>query len=109
MWSGATKRDFGKLQLTRSRATRLALGSTQRSIVNNMHVNLSWINMEEKLTSLLVFVRVIDMLNAPSCLFELLVHSLDTNAYPTRHATRGLITVPSPEQTMGGAEYYIEP
>jgi hypothetical protein len=41
-----------------------------------MHVNLSWLKVEERLTSsLLVFVRGIDMLNAPSCLFELLAHS----------------------------------
>ena len=58
-----------------------------------MHVNLSWLKVEERLTSsLLVFVRAIDMLKAPSCL--LLAHSSDTHAYPTRHATRGLFTVP---------------
>ena len=60
-----------------------------------MHVNLSWLKVEERLTSsLLVFVRGVDMSNAPSCLFTLLAHSLDTHAYPTRHATRGLFTVP---------------
>jgi hypothetical protein len=47
------------------------------------------------LTSLLlVFVRGIDMFNALSCLFELLAHSSDAHAYPTRHAIRGLLTVP---------------
>ena len=34
------------------------------------------------------------MLNAPNCPFELLAHSSDTHAYPTRHVTRGLFTVP---------------
>ena len=54
-----------------------------------MHVNLSWLKVDERLaSSLLVFVRSIDTLNAPSCLFKLLEHSSDTNAYPTRHATR---------------------
>ena len=95
VWSGATKRDSGKLQLAQNRAARLALGYTKRANINNMHVNLSWLKVEERLiTSLLVFVRGIDMLNAPSCLFELLAHSSDTHAYPTRHATRGLFTVP---------------
>jgi hypothetical protein len=65
----------------------------QRAKINNMHVNLSWFKVEEKLTSLLVFVRGIDMLKAPSGLFELLTHSSDTHAYSTRHATRGLFTV----------------
>ena len=41
--------------------------------------------------SLLVFVRGIDVLNTPNCLFKQLKHSSDT--YPTRHATRALFTV----------------
>ena len=94
VWSGATKRDLGKLQLAQNRAAQLTLGCTQRANINNMHVNLSWLKVQERLTSsLLVFVRVIDILNAPSCLFKLLAHSLDTHAYPTRHATRGFFTV----------------
>ena len=85
----------GHLQLAQKRAARLALGCTQRANINNMHVNLSWLKVEERLTSSLpVFVRGIDMLNALSCLFELLAHSTDTHAYPTRHASRGLHTVP---------------
>ena len=73
----------------------LNLGCTQRANIYNMHVNLSWLKVEEKLTSsLLVFMRGIDMLNALLCLSELLVHSSDTHAYPTRHATKGLFTLP---------------
>jgi hypothetical protein len=72
-----------------------------------MHVNLSWLKMEERLTSsLLVFVRSVDMLNALRCLLKLLAHRSDTHAYPTIHATKGLIRQ---EQIMGGAQYYIEP
>ena len=41
------------------------------------------------------------MLNAPSCLSELLAHSSDTHAYPTRHATRGLFTVPKSRTDYG--------
>ena len=94
--------------LSQNRAAQLTLGCTQRANINNMHFNLSWLKVAERLTSsLLVFMRVIDMLNALSCLLELLVHSSDTHAYPTRHVTRGLFTVP--EQTVGGAQYYIEP
>ena len=94
VWSGATKRDLGNVQLAQNRAARLALGCTQRANINNIHVNLSLLEMEERLTSsLLVFMRRFDMLNAPSCLFELLAHSSDTHAYPTRHATRGVFTV----------------
>ena len=67
-----------------------------------MHVNLSWLIEEERLTSSLhVFMRGIDMLNAPSCLFEPLEHSSDTYAYPTRHATRGLFTVPKSRTDYG--------
>jgi hypothetical protein len=73
------------LQLAQNRAARLALECTQRANINNIHVNFSWLKVEER--SLLVFVRGIDMLNA----------------YPTRHSSQS----PSPEQTMGGAHYYI--
>jgi hypothetical protein len=50
--------------------------------------------VEERLTSsLLVFVRGVDKLKIPSCLFKILADSADTHAYPTRHATIGLFTV----------------
>ena len=102
VWSGATKKDVGKLQLAQNRAAQLALGCTQRANINNMHVNLSWLKVEEKLTSsILVFVRGIDMLKAPSCLFKRLAHSSETHAYPTRQATRGLFTVPKSRTDYG--------
>jgi hypothetical protein len=67
-----------------------------------MHVNLSSLKGEERLTSsLLVFVRSVDMLNAPRCLFKLLAHSSDTHVYPTRHATRGLFTIPKSRTDYG--------
>jgi hypothetical protein len=47
VWSGATKKDLGKWQLAQNRATRLALGCTQRANINNMHINLSWLKVEE--------------------------------------------------------------
>ena len=50
LWSGDTKRDLGKLQLAKNRAARLALGCTQKANINNMHVNLSWLKVEERLT-----------------------------------------------------------
>ena len=100
LWSGDTKKDLRKLQLAQNRAARMALECTQRANINNMHVNLS--SLKERLTSsLLVFVRGIDMLNALSCLFGLLGHSSDTHAYPTRHATRGLFTVPESRTDYG--------
>ena len=70
--------------------------------MNNMHLNLSWLKVEERLTSsLLVFVRSVDMLNAPRCLVKLLAHSLDTHSYPTRHATKGLFTIPESTTDYG--------
>ena len=102
VWSGATKRDLGKVQLAQNRAARLPLKCTQRANINNMHVNLSWLKAEERLTSsLLVFVRGIDMLNALNCLFKLLAHSSDIHTYPTRHATKGLFTVPKSRTDYG--------
>ena len=47
VWSRATKSDLGKLQLAQNRAARLALKSTQRTKINDMHVNLSWLSGRE--------------------------------------------------------------
>ena len=70
VWSGAIKRDLGKLQLAQNMAAQLALKSTQEAN-NDMHVNLSWLKVEESLTSsLLAFVRSVAKLNVPSCLFN---------------------------------------
>ena len=46
-------------------------------------------------------MRGIDMLNAPSRLSKLLAHSSDTHAYPTKHVTRGLLTVPKSRTDYG--------
>ena len=101
MWSGATKKDLGKVQLIKDRATRLALKCTRRANINDMHVNLSWLKVEERLTSsLLVFVSV-HKLNAQRCLFKLLAHNSDTHAQPTRHVTRGLFTIPKSRTDKG--------
>jgi hypothetical protein len=85
--------------LDQNRATWLALGWTHRANINNMHVYLSWLKVERLTSSQLVFVR--GMLNAPSYLFELLAHSLDTHPYPTRHVNRGLFTVPKSRTDSG--------
>ena len=99
------KKDLGKLQSAQNRAALLALGCTQRAN-NNMHVNLSWLKVEESLTSsLLVFVRGIDMLKAPSGLFNRLAPMHTPQDIPPVVSSQS----PSSEQTMGGAQYYIEP
>jgi hypothetical protein len=59
-------------------------------------------------SSLLVFMRGIDMLNARSCLFELLAHS-SYSCISHKTCNEVFSQSPSPEQTMGGARYYIEP
>jgi hypothetical protein len=88
--------------LTRYMSLRPDNGSRcpQSSLVICM--SISWLKVEERLTwSLLIFCRKCKT----SCLFnKLLAHSSDTHAYPQYHQTSQ-----SPEQTMGGAQYYIEP
>ena len=80
------------------------------SHANTVHVNLSWLNVEERLTaSLLVFVRGIYMLKPLSGLFKRLAPSSDTHAYPTRYAKRGLFTVPKSRTDSGNIPYYTEP
>jgi hypothetical protein len=92
LWSGATKRDLGKYKLAQNRAARLALGCKQRAKMNNKHVSLYWLKVKERSTSsLLVFVRGTPM-HTPQDM-------------PPEVSSQS----PSPEQTMGGAQHYIEP
>jgi hypothetical protein len=95
VWSGATKRE-------NCNCLNWPLYVHRELTLITCRSNLSWLKVEERLTtSQLVFVIVIDMLNTQSCRFELLVHSLDTHAYPTRHATIGLFTVPKSRTDYG--------
>ena len=87
--------------MAQNRAAQLALKCTQRVNINNMYVHLSLTKWRRLTSSLLVFVRSVDKLNTPSCLFKLLAHSSDTYAYPTRHATRGLVTLPKSRTDYG--------
>ena len=48
------------------------------------------------------------MLNALSCLFELLAHSSPMYT-PQDMLPEVSSQSPNPEQSMGGAQYYIEP
>lgn len=95
IWSGANKRDLGKLQLVQNRAARLALRCTPRHNVNKMHVKLSWTLVTERLmVSLLVFLRNINELKHPTCLYKQLTPSSKIHTYKTRHATRGCYQIP---------------
>jgi hypothetical protein len=95
--------------MAQNRAARLAHKCTRRANINDIHVNLSWLKVEERLTaSLLVFVRGIYMLKPLSGLFKRLAPSSETHAYPTRHAKGGLFTVPK-SRTDSEIPYYTEP
>ena len=94
MWSSAARKDLVKQQLAQNRASRLALHCNQMADINTMHATLSWLRVEERLTASLLFIRNITMLNIPNVLHSQFTHSSDTHNYPTRHASRGLFTVP---------------
>jgi hypothetical protein len=75
-----------------------------------MHEKLSWLKVEERLTSsILLFMRGIDMLIAPSCLSKLLHTVWTLMDIPQDMPQEVSSQSPSPEQTMGGTQYYIEP
>ena len=84
VWSCAAKKDMGKLQLAQNKVACITLRCTRRESVSNMYVSLSWLKVEERLTaSLFVFVRGIDVLKVPNCLFMQLAQSSDTRRYKT--------------------------
>jgi hypothetical protein len=81
--------------LVQNKAACITPRCTWRDSVSDIHVSLSWLKVEERSTaSLLVFVRGIDVLKVLNGLFKQLAHSTDTHLYNTRHAARGLFTVP---------------
>ena len=51
VWSGATRKDLGKLQLAQSRAAWLALGCAQRADISHMQVHLSWLKVIDFITT----------------------------------------------------------
>ena len=54
VWSCKAKKDIGELQLVQNRAARIELRCTQRVNVSNMHVSVSWLKVEERLTASLL-------------------------------------------------------
>ena len=100
----------GKLQLAQNRAARLALGCTQRANTNHMNVNLSWLKVEEKLTSsLLVFmIRLTCWMHWTVCLKYW--RTARTPMHTPWHMPQEVSSQsPTPDQTMGGAQHYVEP
>lgn len=65
IWGFGDQFYIGKLQLAQNRAehiAHIALRCIWRASVNDRHVNLSWLKVEERLTaSLLVYVRGVDV------------------------------------------------
>ena len=94
VWLSAARKYLVKLQLAQNRAALLALHCNQRADINTIHASLSWLRVEERLTASLICIRNIHVLKIPNSFHSQLTHSSDTHIYPTRHATRGLFTVP---------------
>ena len=102
VWSNATKRDLGKLKLAQNRAARLALGCTQRANIKNMSISpgskwrRDWLHqyvyLWEELTCWMHRVVCLNYWHP---------------ARTPMHTPQDM--PPSSEQTMGGAQYYIEP
>jgi hypothetical protein len=82
-----------KTAAAQNRAACPVLHCNQRTNINTMHASLSWLKVGERLTATLLFIRN-TVLKNPNCLHGQHTHCSDTHTYPTRHATRGLITVP---------------
>ena len=89
-------KNLGKLQRVQNRAARLALKCTSRTNVKNMYDRLFWLKVDERLkASLLSFIKKINTLKTPDCLFRQLTLSSNVYTYPTRHATSGNYTIPT--------------
>lgn len=72
-----------------NRAARVELGFTIRANINNMHNQLTWLKVDERLkTSLLFFINYIFHFKIPDCLYKQLTLRDDKYSYPTRHAIR---------------------
>ena len=99
VWFSAARRDLVKLQLAQNREPRFALHCNQRADSNTMHVSLSWLRVEERLTaSLLLFIRN-NVLEIPNCLHSQLTHSTDKHTLTPPDMPPGVFSQsPGPEK-----------
>ena len=88
--------NLGQLQWVQNGAVRLAVKCTPRANMNNMHDKLSWLKVDVRLkASLLSFIKNMNTLTNPDCLFRQLTLSSNVHTYPTRHGTSGNNTIPT--------------
>jgi hypothetical protein len=96
VWSGATKRDLGNCNWLRTGQQSWPLVvHHELTLIICMSISPGskwWRNWLD---------QYLYLLNAPSCLFELMAHSSDTHAYATRQVTKGLFTVPKSKTDYG--------
>lgn len=91
--SCAAKQDIGQLQLIQNRAAHIALKMYTEG-------RCQWYACQSLLAQS-VFLPGVDWLKVSNCLVKQLAHSSDTHWYNTRHAARGLFTVPRSRTEAG--------
>lgn len=95
IWSNANADLIDKLQKTQNRAARIILNRDYRANVKQMHIDLKWLFVKDRLRySLLNFVRNVSETQTPLILYNQLKFSKDKHEYNTRHANARNFTLP---------------
>lgn len=95
VWSNAKSDMIDKLQKIQNRAARLVLKRDYRANVREMHKDLTWLFVKDRLLySLLTFVWNVSKTQTPFKIYINFEFSKDKHDYNTRHAVAGKFTFP---------------
>jgi hypothetical protein len=109
MWSCAAERDISQLQLVQNKAEGISLRCTQRVNVSNMHVSLSWLRVEERLTtSLLVFVWGVDVFFGSKLSVQAVVTQFGHSSVQHNTCNLRFSQSPGPVQRLGNTVLNID-
>ena len=101
IWSSATKIDLHKLQIAQNKAARLALQCSNRTHIAEMHSNLSWLTVENRLHSrTLTFFRNVLFDKKPQYFYDQVVYVRDEHKHMTRQAVSGVLAALKPRTNI---------
>ena len=101
VWSSTSCGNIRKLQLVQNKAARVALSCSWRTNVIKMHKTLGWLNVRNRLLSLLmVFIKNVIITKSPQIIYRKLCFSSLVHTHSTRHAAGGCFTLPSSSKAM---------
>ena len=101
VWSSASKGQLKKLQTAQNRAARLVLHCPIRTNTINMHHQLSWYTVENRLAfNMITFFRSTVFFSQPVFLYNQIFRCHQVHCHLTRSANDGQMMLPHPKSNV---------